>query len=224
MKFARSPFSPKRSFKRLSSALGILTLLLTANESAVAAPAAVPQKKQSAATQIDRCRSGRTITLSKSPDTILIMSRTSTKLPQDRVVLADFSTVLKVETPGVIDVTLKLEVEHRGQGYDDVIGIGAFMAYQYAPTVEGLDKARMVYPDGWVGGTNIRDIRDHYGQINIVSALDAKPGFYRLCVYGSAHTTLSTADGLAEVLVEHQVRPMNTLRLSFKPGGRLIIP
>jgi hypothetical protein len=171
----------------------------------------------------EACREKHVVTLSNTPDTVIVTSRTSKVMPQGTVLLDDFGTVLHVEQPGVIDVTLKVEAKHRGNKYSEVIGFGIVVGYQYAPSSKALDLQPVIFPDGWVGGTNIRDLSDHYGQVNIVSALNVKPGFYRLCVYGSAHSSLTDANDLAEVLVEHKTRPMNTMRLSFKPGGKLIV-
>ncbi len=188
---------------------------------AVAAAQTRPAPARAAA-RVKSCNAARQFSLGNSPDTVVINSRQPTIIPQKTVPINDFSAILAVPVSGVIDLTLKLEAKHRGNGYADVIGVGSYIAYQYAETREGLDFATSVQPEGWVGGTNIRDLMDHYGQINIVGALAVKPGYYKFCLYASAHSKLSKADDLAEVLVEHGVRPMNSLRLSFKPGGRVL--
>jgi hypothetical protein len=189
----------------------------------VAAQTVRPAKAaQTRPAQVASCNATRLFNLGNSPDTIIINARRSIIIPQKTVAIDQFSAIVAAPVAGVMDLTLKLEAQHRGGAYKDVIGVGSYIAYQYAETREGLDYAPPVRPDGWVGGTNIRDHMDHYGQINIVGAMAVKPGFYKFCLYASAHSSLTKAEDLAQILVEHQVRPMNALRLSFKPGGRLL--
>lgn len=176
-----------------------------------------------AESRLPQCNAEKSFILGKSPDTIILRTLKSTILPQALVAIDDLSTVVVVPAAGVIDVTLKMEAKHRGDGFGEAVGIGAYMSYQYAKTRSELDSAPIIRPLGWVGGTNIRDLRDHYGQINIVSALGVKPGFYRICLFASAHSTLTESNSIAEILVEGGgSSPLNTLRLSYKPGGRLL--
>ena len=167
------------------------------------------------------CKADETFTL-VGPDTIIRASTEGTALPQKFSPVDAFSTLVEVPETGALDLTFKMEVIHRGDGYSEVIGAGAFITYQYAKSLDGLDSAPIEHPEGWTGGTNIRDLRDHYGQIIIVGALPVEPGYYRFCVIGSAHSALHPADDLAAVLVETKLGPLNTLRLSYKPGGRVL--
>lgn len=164
------------------------------------------------------CRESDTFALAERPDTILRMVRRSTVITQDEMAIADFGTLVEVKNPGVLDLDLKLETKHRGAEYSEVIGVGSYVTVQYAGDRDGLAHARVVRPEGWSAGTNIRDLRDHYGQNTIVGALPVEPGFYRFCVFATAHSRLTNRTDLAEILVE-QGSPLNTLRLSFKPGG-----
>ena len=180
------------------------------------------QKLLPAGSRLPQCNARKTFALGDTPDTILMHALRPMVLAQDAVPIEDLSTVISVPASGVIDVTLKLETKHRGDGYSEVVGIGAYMSYQYASTRAGLVDAPVVQPVGWAAGTNIRDLRDHYGQINIVSALAVKPGYYRICLFATAHSALSKSNRIAEILVEGGISPLNTLRLSYQPGGRLL--
>jgi hypothetical protein len=80
----------------------------------------------------------------------------------------------------------------------------------------------VVLPSAWVSGINIRDLRDHYGHNSVVGALQARPGFYKFCVYSSAHSYLTTRKDLAELILDSKFGPRNVLRLSFTPGARLL--
>ncbi len=206
--------------------LVILSLLLVPIQLAGDGPAGLRGLAPGAAAQAEsglpKCRPQKSFELGNSPDTIIVRAVKPTILPQPPIAIDDLSAVVSVPTNGVLDVTMKLEAKHRGDGFSDVVGIGAYMSYQYAKTRDALDAAPVIAPLGWVGGTNIRDLRDHYGQINIVGALAVKPGFYRFCVFASAHSALTPSNSIAEVLVEGGGSPLNALRLSYKPGGRLL--
>lgn len=169
-----------------------------------------------------RCTSPVVFRMDATPATIIKTAKTPHIVPQGFAPIDEFSTVVSVEHPGTIDLTFKLEMVHRGDRYSEVIGAGAFITYQHAQTLAGLDEAPVNHPDGWTGGTNIRDLRDHYGQINIIGALAVTPGFYRFCVSVSAHSALFPENTLAALLVETKSGPLNTLRLKYSPNERLL--
>lgn len=113
---------------------------------------------------------------------------------------------------------------HRGEytGYYGVVGVGLNICYRYSETALGLDTAETSCPPNSVSGTNIIN-RDpaHYGSIVIMDAWVLEAGYYEVFVTGSAHSTGSTADGLAAILSEYG-RGLNRLVVWVYPAGVVI--
>jgi hypothetical protein len=173
--------------------------------------------------EIKSCQDDRIVRFGTTPDMLSKTTKAPVALSQHFVPIQDLSTVIEIPVEGVLDISLKLEARHMGGRYGEAIGFGSYITYQHAEALDELDQAALFEPTGWRGGTNIRDLRDHYGQINIIGAVAVKPGFYRFCVIASAHSALTRDDGIAELLIEKKTKSMNSLRLSFKPGGKLLM-
>jgi len=121
-------------------------------------------------------------------------------------------------------VMLHVDVVHRGEytGYNGVIGVAFHLGYRYAETEAGLDTAEATLPVNALGGYNISERDpDHYGQNTIFDAWQLDAGFYEVVVYGSAHSSGSSADGLAGILVENG-RGLNRLLVEIDPGVGVI--
>lgn len=140
-------------------------------------------------------------------------------LSQDFTAIDDLSTLLDVRREGTLDIDLRLEAMHRGAGYSEVIGFGTYVTYQYSKRLANLDQAPVIMPEGWSSGINIRDLRDHYGQNLVVNSLSVKPGYYKFCVYSSAHSYLTARTDLAELILDGKFGRRNVLRFAFHPDG-----
>jgi|TARA_R100000049_G_C1953792_1_gene104441 hypothetical protein len=171
--------------------------------------------------ELDQCPIAKTYLLAGRGDTIQVEPQGAYSLKQNYTAVPDMGVLLEVREPGVLDIDMKLEATHQGDGYGKVIGFGAHVTYQYAATREGLQSGKAETARGWIGGTNIRDLRDHYGQVNLTGAVPVERGFYWFCVRASAHSGLTPNSDLAHLNLDAD-DSMNVLRLSFKPGGRLL--
>lgn len=164
------------------------------------------------------CIAARTFDVGGQAATIIRQAQTPYKLPRNAKDLPELGLQLAVEKPGVVELNLRLEAAHRGDGYSKVVGYGANITYQHAADADGLASAPVVAPAGWLTAENIRDLRHHYGQVQIVGAIPVEPGFYRFCVWGSSFSGLTDRDELVELIVDNGY-PRNTLRLSYRPGA-----
>jgi hypothetical protein len=112
---------------------------------------------------------------------------------------------------------------HRGEytGYTGAVGVGLNIYYRFSATEAGLDTANIIYPHA-TGGFNIDERTPaHYGNTAIIDAWQLEPGYYEVLVYGTAHSTGSSLDGLAAILAQGDYG-LNRLVIYVVPGMEVI--
>lgn len=155
----------------------------------------------------------------KSVNEVVPLNWTSAEIIQYRI------KPILVNQNGVINVDLFTNVTHRGDytGYLGVVGYSGGVYSRSADNIIELISKPFVRLPNAVSGGNIID-RDphHYGAISVnVSTPIICNKYYQFTVYGSAHSTGSSSNGLAAVLSEYG-DGLNCLRLTVNYGYSLI--
>jgi len=115
----------------------------------------------------------------------------------------DFDIGFKTRSSAVATLHFRSDVIHNNI-VSGVIGISARIFVQEGDTeAECLANTPTKIPNA-VSGQNIYNITDHYGNINIHKKIKLEANkYYLFTVQGSAHTTLSSQNGLCSILAEY---------------------
>jgi len=145
-------------------------------------------------------------------------------LPWNNVEVPGFAFDIAVDTPGVALIDFSVNLTHVGDTFSPQylgpIGVGAQFVYKFSENFDGLDAAPWLTPgNSRTNGINIDD-RDpaHYANVSLQTSMSVVPGFYRLTLRMSAHTTGDSRDGLARILAEGG-KGLNGLRVTVIKGA-----
>ncbi|MEQ1509321.1 MAG: hypothetical protein ABL909_02835 [Sphingopyxis sp.] len=181
----------------------------------------LPESRILAVNRRNDCRFAESFTIDDARLSVVRIAGRQT-LTQDFAAINQLSTVLSVKAKGLLDVDMRLEAVHRGDGYSEALGFGTYVTYQYSPNLDQIDKAPVIMPEGWASGINIRDLRDHYGLNIFANSMNVEPGYYKFCVFSSAHSYLTSRNDLAELIVDRKFGRRNVLRFSYTRDGRVL--
>lgn len=133
--------------------------------------------------------------------------------------ITGFRQTWHVRRPGVMTWNFKAEVLHRNL----VTGVIAYAArgyYRYGATPAAAAAASLVSPDGAVGGGNIYDIVDHYGNAIFNNSFAVVPGYYQCTVWMTSDTTTPHTDGeCARISNGSITNPYNAFTVTLVEGA-----
>lgn len=156
----------------------------------------------------------RFFSLQKSVDT-------KTALRWDPKEILGFRMDLNLNEAAVATLQLRMDIIHDGL-IPDVIGVSGLLHMRSGTTWENCLSASFTPIENASSGQNIRDLTDHYGNINIFQKVSLSvPKYYQFAVYGSAHTTASSLDELCSILEENS-KGLNNFILTINKDETLI--
>jgi hypothetical protein len=133
--------------------------------------------------------------------------------------ITGFRQTWHVRRPGVATWNFKCEVMHRNL----VTGVIAYSGrgyYRYGATPAAAAAGSLVGPDGAVGGGNIYDITDHYGNAVFNNSFAVVPGYYQFSVWMLSDTTTPHTSGTcAEISIGGPSNPYNAFTCTVIEGA-----
>lgn len=132
--------------------------------------------------------------------------------------IPQFRIRFRLESPRIVLFDFHGDVVHVGSGNDYGVPVGySFrIVRREGADISALQGADFNHVDYAVGGGNVRDAQQHYGNKTIPSGELLEAGYHEISILGSGHTFASGTPGLLRVLVESG-KGLNSLRVVVLP-------
>lgn len=132
--------------------------------------------------------------------------------------LPQFRIRFRLDSPRIVLFDFHADVVHVGVGsdIDKPVGYSFRIVRRSGNDLASLNAANFDNIDHAVGGGNVRDLQQHYGNKTIPSGDILEAGYHEIGILGSGHTSATTTLGLLRMNVENG-KGLNSLRIVVLP-------
>lgn len=161
-------------------------------------------------------QSSNVFSLIKSCNISVPLAWSTTEIP-------DFRQGVFVEVEAVATVHFLMNVVHNNlNGYVGALGISSHLLIRSGNTWADTQAASFSYIPNVLNGSNISSLTDHYGNLMLIAKIPLLANkYYEFSVTGSAHTTASSNNGQASILVENG-QGLNYFMIQIDKNERLV--
>lgn len=133
--------------------------------------------------------------------------------------IPQFRVRFRLDCPRIVLFDLHADVIHVGgaSDTDKPVGYSFRIVRRFGNDLPALNGAAFEYIDNAVGGGNVRDLQQHYGNKTIPSGMILEAGYHEVSVLGSGHTSATSTLGLLRMALDGYGLGMNCLRVVILP-------
>lgn len=133
-----------------------------------------------------------------------------------------FRHEIQITDAGLARLVFQAQIRHRGDqtGVTGVVGVSVRLNYRFAASQAALGAASESNVPYGVDGTNILNLEHHYAPLRVPGLLfPVVPGWYRFSAFLSAHSSLSSIDGMCCLATTSPPSDYNFFQVEFYKGG-----